>query len=158
MARAFARAVNDWIAEKWLDPEPRLRASIVVPLQDPEFAVHPRRRADRGRRSDHRRAHRSDRRALRRHDADRLATGGTPVDLEFAYTLSAQAKVVMTAHEVYLPRPKLAVEGPGGMQASFDFRGERWCWADADRNAHQRPQWDSVWLIDLFCGPRCPES
>jgi uncharacterized protein len=39
MARAFARAVNDWIAKKWLDPEPRLRASIVVPLQDPEFAV-----------------------------------------------------------------------------------------------------------------------
>ena len=39
MARAFARAVNDWIAKEWLDPEPRLRASIVVPLQDPEFAV-----------------------------------------------------------------------------------------------------------------------
>jgi predicted TIM-barrel fold metal-dependent hydrolase len=39
MARAVARAVNDWIAKEWLDPEPRLRASIVVPLQDPEFAV-----------------------------------------------------------------------------------------------------------------------
>jgi uncharacterized protein len=39
MARAFARAVNNWIAKEWLDPEPRLRASIVVPLQDPEFAV-----------------------------------------------------------------------------------------------------------------------
>jgi hypothetical protein len=50
--------------------------------------------------------------------------GGTPVDLEFAYTLSAQAKLVLTAHEVYLPKPKLAVEGaPGGVQASFDFRG-----------------------------------
>jgi transposase len=52
-----------------------------------------------------------------------LATGGSPVDLEFAYTLSAQAKLVLTAHEVYLPKPKLAVEGPGGVQASFDFRG-----------------------------------
>jgi hypothetical protein len=30
---------------------------------------------------------------------------------------------VLTAHEVYLPKPKLAVEGPGGVQASFDFRG-----------------------------------
>ena len=43
-----------------------------------------------------------------------LAAGGTPVDLEFAYTLSALAKLVLTAHEVYLPKPKLAVEGPGG--------------------------------------------
>jgi hypothetical protein len=31
-----------------------------------------------------------------------------PVDLEFAYTLSAQAKLVLTAHEVYLPKPKLS--------------------------------------------------
>jgi hypothetical protein len=52
-----------------------------------------------------------------------LAAGGTPVDLEFACTLSAQAKLVLTAHEVYLPRPKLAVEGPGGVQASFDLQG-----------------------------------
>jgi hypothetical protein len=54
-----------------------------------------------------------------------LAAGGTPVDLEFAYTLSALAKLVLTAHEVYLPKPKLAVEGPGGVQASFDFRGAK---------------------------------
>ena len=39
MARAFARAVNDWIAREWLDRDPRLRASIVVPLQNVEFAV-----------------------------------------------------------------------------------------------------------------------
>jgi uncharacterized protein len=39
MARAFAGAVNDWIAREWLDAEPALRASIVVPLQNPEFAV-----------------------------------------------------------------------------------------------------------------------
>jgi Phage tail tube protein len=54
-----------------------------------------------------------------------LAAGGTPVDLEFAYTLSTQTKLVLTAHEVYLPKPKLAVEGPGGVQASFDFRGAK---------------------------------
>ena len=29
---AFARAVNDWMAREWLDREPRLRASIVVPI------------------------------------------------------------------------------------------------------------------------------
>jgi predicted TIM-barrel fold metal-dependent hydrolase len=39
MAAGFARAVNDWIAAEWLDKEPRLRASIVVPLQNPELAV-----------------------------------------------------------------------------------------------------------------------
>jgi hypothetical protein len=64
-------------------------------------------------------------RALIGDDADRLAAGGTPVDLEFAYTLSAQSKLVLTVHEVYLPKPKLAVEGAGGVQASFDFRGAK---------------------------------
>jgi Phage tail tube protein len=54
-----------------------------------------------------------------------LAADGTPVDLEFALHLSAQAKLVLPAHEVYLPKPKLAVEGPGGVQASFDFRGAK---------------------------------
>ena len=53
------------------------------------------------------------------------ASGGTPVDLEFAYTLSACLKVVFSAHEVYLPKPKLSVEGPGGVQASFDFQGAK---------------------------------
>jgi uncharacterized protein len=39
MAAAFARALNGWIAAEWLDPEPRLRASIVVAPQNPELAV-----------------------------------------------------------------------------------------------------------------------
>ena len=39
MAAAFARAVNDWIAKEWLDRDERLRASIVVPLQNVEYAV-----------------------------------------------------------------------------------------------------------------------
>ncbi len=53
-----------------------------------------------------------------------LASGGTPVDLTFGYTVGT-AKVEFAAHEVYLPKPKLAVEGPGGVQASFDFQGAR---------------------------------
>ena len=32
---------------------------------------------------------------------------------------------MLTAHEVYPPKPKLAVEGSGGVQASFDFRGAK---------------------------------
>jgi uncharacterized protein len=49
MAAAFAQAVNDWLAREWLSREPRLRASIVVPLQNPEMAVEEieRRAADR---------------------------------------------------------------------------------------------------------------
>jgi predicted TIM-barrel fold metal-dependent hydrolase len=38
-AGAFARAVNDWQIAQWLDPEPRLRASLVVPVQLPELAA-----------------------------------------------------------------------------------------------------------------------
>ncbi|HEY4175119.1 MAG TPA: amidohydrolase family protein [Rhodopila sp.] len=39
MAAAFARAANQWMATEWLDPEPRLRASIVLPMQSVERAV-----------------------------------------------------------------------------------------------------------------------
>ncbi len=39
MAAAFARAVNRWMAAEWLDRDPRLRASIVVPMQNADIAV-----------------------------------------------------------------------------------------------------------------------
>jgi uncharacterized protein len=39
MGAAFARALNDWVRAEWLDREPRLRASIVVPVQNPDMAV-----------------------------------------------------------------------------------------------------------------------
>jgi predicted TIM-barrel fold metal-dependent hydrolase len=39
LGAGFAKAVNDWMAAEWLDKEPRLRASIVVPVQNPEMAV-----------------------------------------------------------------------------------------------------------------------
>ena len=49
MAAAVCRALNDYIAREWLDREPRLRASIVVPAQSPDLAVAgnrtPRRRS-----------------------------------------------------------------------------------------------------------------
>ena len=67
-----------------------------------------------------------------------LSTHKAPFDIALPYGLTvtvkplttagmgaAQAKLVLTAHEVYLPKPKLAVEGPGGVQASFDFRGAK---------------------------------
>jgi predicted TIM-barrel fold metal-dependent hydrolase len=36
---ALARAVNDWQIAAWLEPEPRLRAAIVVPYQDADLAA-----------------------------------------------------------------------------------------------------------------------
>lgn len=39
MERALAGALNRWIAEEWLTVDPRLRASIVVPLRGPDAAV-----------------------------------------------------------------------------------------------------------------------
>lgn len=38
-AVALASAVNDWLIAEWLDKEPRLRASMVVPSQLPELAA-----------------------------------------------------------------------------------------------------------------------
>ena len=39
MAAGFCKAINDWIAAEWLAKDPRLRASIVVPMQAPDLAV-----------------------------------------------------------------------------------------------------------------------
>ena len=39
LAAALCRGVNGWMAAEWLDSEPRLRASIVVPVQSIEKAV-----------------------------------------------------------------------------------------------------------------------
>jgi uncharacterized protein len=46
-AQALCRALNDWQHEEWLDPEPRLRASVCVPHEAPDLAAEEiRRRAD----------------------------------------------------------------------------------------------------------------
>lgn len=39
MAAVICRAVNDWLAKEWLDPEPRLRGSIVISAQNTKLAV-----------------------------------------------------------------------------------------------------------------------
>jgi predicted TIM-barrel fold metal-dependent hydrolase len=38
-AAALCRGINTWLAAEWLDREKRLRASIVVPWQDPDLAA-----------------------------------------------------------------------------------------------------------------------
>ncbi len=39
VAVALAAAVNDWQVREWLEPEPRLRGSVVVPIQLPAAAA-----------------------------------------------------------------------------------------------------------------------
>lgn len=36
---AMARAINEWIAEEWLDEEPRFRATLQLPFEYPDLAV-----------------------------------------------------------------------------------------------------------------------
>jgi predicted TIM-barrel fold metal-dependent hydrolase len=39
LGAALATAVNDWQVAEWLEPEPRLRASMVLPFEDGELAA-----------------------------------------------------------------------------------------------------------------------
>jgi len=39
MAAMFCTALNNWMAAQWLDRDPRLRASIIVPVENPAMAV-----------------------------------------------------------------------------------------------------------------------
>ena len=38
LGNAFTRALNDWVRAEWLDHDPRLRASIVLPMHNVEHA------------------------------------------------------------------------------------------------------------------------
>jgi uncharacterized protein len=38
-AAGLCRALNDWLVEEWLEPEPRLRSSIAVPIESPDLAA-----------------------------------------------------------------------------------------------------------------------
>ena len=53
------------------------------------------------------------------------AIDGSPCELEFAYSLGANAAFSFTAHAVYLPVPRIEIPGPQGIQASFDWQAAR---------------------------------
>ncbi|MFA5040974.1 MAG: phage tail tube protein [Bdellovibrionales bacterium] len=53
------------------------------------------------------------------------ATNNTPVELEFGYVIDASRSLIFTAHQVYLPKPKLSITGPGGVQASFNWQAAK---------------------------------
>ena len=54
-----------------------------------------------------------------------VASGGTGVALTFTYEIDAENLLEITAHEVYLPKPKRTIEGPGGIEVSYDFQGAK---------------------------------
>lgn len=53
------------------------------------------------------------------------ARAGVPVDLELGYQLSDTQRLVITCHEVYLPKPKRSISGPGGIECTYDFQGAK---------------------------------
>lgn len=50
------------------------------------------------------------------------AVNGQSSELEFAFTLASGQSFTLVAHEVYLPRPRIEVTGPAGVQATFDWQ------------------------------------
>jgi hypothetical protein len=53
------------------------------------------------------------------------AINGDPCELEFSWSLGADASLTFTAHAVYLPRPRIEISGPQGIQATFDWQAAR---------------------------------
>ena len=53
------------------------------------------------------------------------AREGTPVDVELGYQLTDTMKLVIECYEVYLPKPKRSIDGPGGIECSYDFQGAK---------------------------------
>ncbi len=50
------------------------------------------------------------------------AVNGTPAEFALAYTIDANRNLTFTLHEVYLALAKTPIEGPAGVEASFEFR------------------------------------
>lgn len=53
------------------------------------------------------------------------ATDGDPCELEFSYGTDADNRFTLTAHAVYLPKPKIGLEGPAGVQTSFAWQAAK---------------------------------
>jgi hypothetical protein len=53
------------------------------------------------------------------------AINGDDCALEFAYTLASGEGLTFTAHSVYLPRPRVEIGGPQGVQATFDWQAAK---------------------------------
>jgi hypothetical protein len=50
------------------------------------------------------------------------ADDGSGAAFEFAYTINANTSLTFTVHEAYLSLAKTPIQGPAGVEATFDFR------------------------------------
>ena len=53
------------------------------------------------------------------------AINGDPCELEFGYALPSGDSFTFTVHAVYLPRPRIEISGPQGVQATFVWQAAR---------------------------------
>lgn len=53
------------------------------------------------------------------------AVNGTPCELVFGYSISANAAFTLTAHAVYLERPGIQIPGPNGIEVPFTFKAAK---------------------------------
>ncbi len=53
------------------------------------------------------------------------AIAGDPCELVFAWSLGANASLTFTVHAAYLPRPRIPINGPQGVQATFAWQAAR---------------------------------
>lgn len=53
------------------------------------------------------------------------AIDGEACALEFSYALPSGESFTFTVHAVFLPRPRIEISGPQGVQASFDWQAAR---------------------------------
>lgn len=52
---------------------------------------------------------------------DQAIAGGS-CSLELSWTLDANRSLTLTAHQVYLPQPRVTIPGPQGLQVEFDWQ------------------------------------
>lgn len=54
-----------------------------------------------------------------------IASSGTPLKLEMGYESGSDKKLNFIIHEAYLSRPGIPIDGPKGIQVTFDFKGAK---------------------------------
>lgn len=53
------------------------------------------------------------------------AADGDPCELELSWVIDAETSLTLTAHAVYLPQVRNGIDGPGGIQNTFDYQAAR---------------------------------
>jgi hypothetical protein len=53
------------------------------------------------------------------------AINGDPCAMEFTYGVASGESFTFAVHAVYLPRPRIKISGPQGVQATFDWQAAR---------------------------------